>query len=84
MDYSPSDVQVFRARGLLYEPVVVTRSVFDAVTTFIKEGVVHILDGLDHVLFVICLVLGAMRLKPLLFHVTGFTFGHTITLSLGI
>ena len=83
LDYSPSGVQVFRARGLLYEPVVVTRSVFDAVTTFIKEGVVHILDGLDHVLFVVCLVLGAMRLKPLLFRVTGFTFGHTITLSLG-
>ncbi|NOR80517.1 MAG: hypothetical protein GQ529_06735, partial [Methyloprofundus sp.] len=60
LDYSPSGVQVFRARGLLHEPVVVTRSVFDAVVTFIKEGVKHILEGLDHVLFVICLVLGAM------------------------
>ena len=83
LDYSPSGVQVFRARGLLYEPIVVTRSVFDAVTTFIKEGVVHILEGLDHVLFVTCLVLGAMRLKPLLWRVTGFTIGHSITLSLG-
>ncbi len=83
LDYSPSGVQVFRARGLLYEPIVVTRSVFDAVTTFIKEGVVHILEGLDHVLFVICLVLGAMRLKPLFWRVTGFTIGHSITLSLG-
>lgn len=83
LDYSPSGVQVFRARGLLYEPIVVTRSVFDAVATFIKEGVVHILEGLDHVLFVICLVLGAMRLKPLLWRVTGFTIGHSITLSLG-
>ncbi len=83
LDYSPSGVQVFRARGLLYEPIVVTRSVFDAVATFIKEGVVHILEGLDHVLFVICLVLGAMRLKPLLWRVTGFTIGHSITLSIG-
>jgi hypothetical protein len=83
LDYSPSGVQVFRARGLLYEPIVVTQSVFDAVTTFIKEGVKHILEGLDHVLFVICLVLGAMRLKPLFWRVTGFTIGHTITLSLG-
>ena len=83
LDYSPSGVQVFRARGLLYEPIVVTRSVFDAVATFIKEGVVHILEGLDHVLFVTCLVLGAMRLKPLLWRVTGFTIGHSITLSLG-
>jgi hydrogenase/urease accessory protein HupE len=83
LDYSPSGVQVFRARGLLHEPVVVTRSVLDAVVTFIKEGVVHILEGLDHVLFVICLVLGAMRLKPLFWRVTGFTIGHSITLSIG-
>ena len=83
LDYSPSGVQVFRARGLLHEPVVVTRSVFDAVVTFIKEGVKHILEGLDHVLFVICLVLGAMHLRPLLWRVTGFTIGHSITLSIG-
>jgi len=83
LDYSPSGVQVFRARGLLHQPVVVTRSVLDAVLTFIKEGVVHILEGLDHVLFVICLVLGAMHLKPLLWRVTGFTIGHSITLSIG-
>jgi len=83
LDYSPSGVQVFRARGLLHKPVVVTRSVFDAVVTFIKEGVKHILEGFDHVLFVICLVLGAMHFGPLLWRVTGFTIGHSITLSLG-
>lgn len=83
LDYSPGGVQVFRARGLLHEPVKVTRSLFDAVLTFIKEGVIHILEGLDHVLFVICLVLGAMHLKPLLWRVTGFTIGHSVTLSLG-
>lgn len=83
LDYSPGGVQVFRARGLLHEPVIVTGSVFDAVVTFIKEGVKHILEGLDHVLFVICLVLGAMRFGPLLWRVTGFTIGHSITLSLG-
>jgi HupE/UreJ protein len=83
LDYSPSGVQVFRARGLLNEPIVVTRSVMDAVLTFIKEGVKHILEGLDHVLFVICLVLGAMHIRPLFWRVTGFTIGHSITLSLG-
>jgi HupE / UreJ protein len=83
LDYSPSGVQIFRARGLLNEPVIVTRSVFDAVFTFIKEGVKHILEGLDHVLFVICLVLGAMHIRPLFWRVTGFTIGHGITLSLG-
>lgn len=83
LDYSPSGVQIFRARGLLHEPVVITRSVLDAVLTFIKEGVKHILEGLDHVLFVICLVLGAMHIRPLFWRVTGFTLGHSITLSIG-
>ena len=83
LDYSPGGIQVFRARGLLHEPIVVSRSIFDAVLTFIKEGVKHILEGLDHVLFVICLVLGAMHLRPLLWRVTGFTIGHSITLSIG-
>lgn len=83
LDHSPSGVQVFRARGLLHEPIIVTRSVFDAVITFIKEGVKHILEGLDHVLFVICLVLGAMHFRPLLRRVTGFTIGHSITLTIG-
>jgi hydrogenase/urease accessory protein HupE len=83
LDYSPGSVQVFRARGLLHEPIVVSRSALDAVVTFIKEGVNHILEGIDHVLFVICLVLGAMHLRPLFWRVTGFTIGHSITLSLG-
>jgi len=83
LDYRPGSVQVFRARGLLSEPVVVTHSVFDSMMTFIGEGIKHILEGLDHVLFVICLVLGAMHLRPLLWRVTGFTIGHSITLSLG-
>jgi hypothetical protein len=83
LDYQPGSVQVFRARGLLREPIVVTHSVFDAMMTFVGEGVKHILEGLDHVFFVICLVLGAMHLKPLLWRVTGFTLGHSITLSLG-
>jgi len=83
LDYLPGSVQVFRVRGLLQEPVVVTHSVVDAMMTFIGEGIKHIIEGLDHVLFVVCLVLGAMHLRPLLWRVTGFTIGHSITLSLG-
>lgn len=83
LDYQPGSVQVFRARGLLDEPVVVTHSMYDSMVTFLSEGIKHILEGLDHVLFVICLVLGAMHLRPLLWRVTGFTIGHSITLSLG-
>ncbi len=83
LDYSPGSVEVFRARGLLSEPIVISRSALSAVGTFIKEGIRHILGGLDHVLFILCLVLGATRLKSLFWRVTGFTIGHTITLSAG-
>ncbi len=83
LDYSPSGVQVFRERGLLLQPVQITNSLLDAMITFIKEGVQHILDGADHVLFVICLVLGSLSLSRLLWRVTGFTLGHSVTLSLG-
>jgi len=83
LDYGPGGVQVYRARGLLTEPVVVSRSALSAFATFIKEGVRHILEGLDHVLFVLCLVAGSLSLKGLLWRVTGFTIGHSITLSAG-
>jgi hypothetical protein len=83
LDYGPGGTQVFRARGLLAEPVAISRSALSAVVTFIKEGVRHILGGSDHVLFVLCLVLGAIQIKNLVWRVTGFTIGHTVTLTAG-
>ncbi len=83
LDYGPGDPQVYRSRGLLNEPVTVSRSQLAAITTFVYEGVIHILEGIDHVLFVICLILGAQGLHSLLWRVTGFTLGHSVTLALG-
>ena len=83
LDYSPGATRVFRARGLLEAPVTVSRSAWSAVVTFVREGVRHILGGWDHVLFVLCLTLGAVRLNSLVWRVTGFTIGHTVTLIAG-
>ena len=83
LDHGPGGTKVFRARGLLREPVRVTRSSYSAAITFIWEGVRHILGGPDHVLFVLCLVLGATGLKSLIARVTGFTVGHSVTLTAG-
>ncbi len=83
LDYSPGGVQVFRARGLLADPVSISRSILSALTTFVKEGIRHILEGLDPVLLVLCLTLGAFGIKSLLWRVTGFTIGHSVTLSAG-
>ena len=81
--HGAGDPLIFRERGLMAEPLEVSRSLFEAVFTFIKEGVRHILEGYDHVLFVFCLVLGATALKDLLWRITGFTVGHSVTLALG-
>ena len=83
LDYGPGGTRVFRARGLLAEPVIVSRSAISAVLTFIKEGFRHILSGSDHVLFVLCMVLGAVQLNRLVWRVTGFTLGHSVTLTAG-
>lgn len=74
---------IFRVRGLMDEPVVVSRSVWRAAWTFILEGVRHILEGADHVLFVLCLLLGAVTFRSLAWRITGFTAGHSVTLALG-
>jgi hypothetical protein len=47
---------------------------------FVKLGFAHILGGLDHLLFVLCLVIPFRRLRPLLVVVTSFTVAHSITL----
>jgi len=83
LDYGPGDTKVFRARGLLAEPIAISRSIWAAIATFIQEGVRHILEGWDHVLFVLCLTLGALRLDSLAWRATGFTIGHSVTLSIG-
>lgn len=83
LDYRGDTVRTYRARGLLLKPIEVTGSVASAVSTFVVEGIRHILEGLDHVLFVLCMVLGAATLRSLVARVTGFTLGHTVTLIMG-
>jgi hypothetical protein len=47
---------------------------------FGKMGVEHILLGLDHVLFVVALILGAQSFKSLLQVTSMFTVAHSVTL----
>jgi HupE / UreJ protein len=47
---------------------------------FVKLGFFHILDGTDHLLFLLCLVIPFRRLRPLILVVTAFTVAHSITL----
>jgi hydrogenase/urease accessory protein HupE len=50
---------------------------------FLGQGVVHILLGLDHVLFVVSLAWAVRGLRELAGVVTAFTLAHSLTLALG-
>jgi hypothetical protein len=47
---------------------------------FVALGFFHILDGVDHLLFLFCLVIPFRRVKQLILVVTSFTVAHSITL----
>ena len=51
---------------------------------YVRHGIGHILNGYDHLLFVLALVLGAITFGDLIKVVTAFTLAHTITLTLSV
>ncbi|MEP7352328.1 MAG: HupE/UreJ family protein [Acidobacteriota bacterium] len=51
-----------------------------AALRFVALGFEHILDGIDHLLFLFCLIVPFRKLRPLLIIVTSFTVAHSITL----
>ncbi len=83
LDHYVGEPLLFRETGLLAAPITVDRSALKAALGFVVEGIRHILQGTDHVLFVLCLTIGALGFGNLLWRVTGFTVGHTITLIVG-
>ena len=50
--------------------------------TFMRMGVMHIFTGVDHMSFLLGLVLISRRFRDLTFVITGFTLGHSLTLAL--
>ena len=55
-------------------------SAIEAARRFVVSGVEHILAGIDHLLFLVCLVLPFRRFRSLLWVVTAFTLAHSVTL----
>ncbi len=51
-----------------------------AALRFVKLGFFHIIDGADHLLFLLCLVIPLRSLRPLILVVTAFTVAHSLTL----
>ena len=53
---------------------------FQAASRFVVDGFFHILGGVDHLLFLLCLVIPFRRLGALVVIVTSFTVAHSVTL----
>ena len=51
-----------------------------AAARFVRSGFTHILDGIDHILFLLCLVIPIRRIGTLVGVVTAFTVAHSVTL----
>src|ERR1019366_5539704 len=51
---------------------------------YIRMGIMHIFTGVDHMSFMLGLVLISRRVRDLLFVITGFTLGHSLTLGLAV
>lgn len=51
-----------------------------AALRFVELGFAHILDGIDHLLFLFCLVIPFRRFRSLVIVVTSFTVAHSFTL----
>lgn len=51
-------------------------------TRYLGLGAEHILRGWDHLAYLLVVLLGAATLAQLAWRITGFTFGHSVTLAL--
>jgi len=51
-----------------------------AAARFVRSGFDHILSGIDHLLFLLCLVIPLRRMGTLIAVVTAFTVAHSVTL----
>ena len=70
--------------GLAEKSIMMPKKVSNALD-YVYQGFVHIIPrGLDHILFVLALLLFAKSRAVLLWQVSAFTLAHTITLALGI
>ncbi len=79
-----SRVERVLSQGLPFVAVPAQRNRIDVARDYFRLGAEHIATGADHLLFVLGLLLLLGVRRSLAFAVTGFTLGHSVTLSAAI
>jgi hypothetical protein len=62
-------------------PVALNPAWYHAASGFVLLGIEHILSGIDHLLFLFCLIIPFRGLKGLIPVITAFTVAHSVTLT---
>ncbi|WP_421854603.1 HupE/UreJ family protein [Oricola sp.] len=70
----------YTMEGQLESAATIDGSLVGTLARFTWQGVLHIIEGIDHVFLVVCLALGVATLRRLIWIVTAFTLGHSVTL----
>ncbi|MBV8361265.1 MAG: HupE/UreJ family protein [Deltaproteobacteria bacterium] len=61
-------------------PVSLDPTWYEAAGSFVELGIAHILSGIDHLLFLFCLVIPFRHVRGLFSVITAFTLAHSVTL----
>lgn len=69
--------------GQLEQAMIFDGKTLTSFVNYLEQGIAHILIGLDHVIFVLCLVIVSGFSRQIIWSVTGFTLGHSVTFALG-
>jgi hypothetical protein len=62
------------------DPVSLNPTWYQSAASFVELGIGHILSGIDHLLFLFCLVIPFRRVRGLFSVITAFTLAHSVTL----
>ncbi|MDG1244452.1 MAG: HupE/UreJ family protein [Porticoccaceae bacterium] len=60
----------------------VAKNLFHSIAQYTTLGIEHIFGGIDHIAFLLALILLLRKFSDLVWIVTGFTLGHSVTLCL--
>lgn len=83
LSHSAGTTTQYSRSGTLDAPITVNPPLLQAFLQFVRAGAAHILEGYDHLLLVVCLVAGDLRLRAIALKISAFSAGHALSIVAG-